>query len=510
MASPELGWRRVAEEARRSGAGPAVIAYFVTLVLLVAAVRMVNPGANPLADGMHQAMAVAGILLAAVAAWFFRAPPRATEAPQAQAVPTPSPAAAPPLSDAARASIAVLPLESLSRGDDDELMARGFSAEIIRALSGVPDLRVVPHVQSAMYAGRKLQDVAHELDVRYVLSGSLQRTSQRVRVIVMLTDAANGKQVWSESYEKDIDDIFQVQRDVAEAIAIETGSRFLNIISQDLCRQAPQGLSAWSLTHKAVTFWTMNYTPEASLEAIGWLERAIELEPDNAVAHVLLGFVLNQRVVNSYAGESAYAENERALAEVDAAMRLAPRDATVMEYAALVWLNCGFRNRCLQTARRVVATAPFNMVAWGYVGCALTWGGNEEEIKEGLAILQRLLKVAPNHPSVPFWHFFLAAGYAEAGDYAAAREHAQASVEYHPGFCLGWVTLANTLGALGDKEGAARAIERAQRVNPLFHIEGHQRYIHAISHETPATPLKQTCGLVKAGLLPPWEQVAHG
>jgi tetratricopeptide (TPR) repeat protein len=222
---------------------------------------------------------------------------------------------------------------------------------------------------------------------------------------------------------------------------------------------------------------------------------------------VLLGFVLNQRVVNAYA-EEPYAENQRALAEVDAALRLAPRDATVMEYAALVWINCGFRNRCLQTARRVVTISPFNMVAWGYVGCALVWGGTDTEITEGIEVLNRLLKVAPNHPSVPFWHFFLACGYAESGDYARARDHAQAAVSFHPGFCLGWIALANARGALGDSAGARQAIERAKEANPLFHLDGHQRYIHAISFETPETPFKQTRGLVQAGLLPPWEQAA--
>lgn len=505
MARPELVWRRVADEARRRGTGPAVIAYLVTLVLLVAAARVLNPGLDPLAGGLHQAIIVAGVSLAALLAWFVPVP-RAAEPPRSQVAP--QAVTAPPLSDAARASIAVLPLESLSRGEDDDLLAKGFSAEIIRALSGVPDLRVVPHMQSAMYAGRKLQDVARELDVRYVLSGSLQRTAERLRVIVMLTDAANGHQVWSESFERDLHDLFHVQRDVAEAIAIETGSRFLNIISEDLCRQAPQGLSAWSLTHKAITFWTVTYTREASIEAIRWLEQAIKLEPGNAMAHVLLGFVLNQRVVNSFS-EDAPAENRRALAEVDAALRLAPRDATVMEYASLVWINCGFRNRCLQTARRVVVISPFNMVAWGYVGCALVWGGTDEEIEEGLAVLNRLLKVAPNHPSVPFWHFFLSSGHAEAGDYAMARYHARTAVDFHPGFCLGWVVLANALGALGDSAGARQAIERASEANPLFRLEGHQRYIHSISHETPETPFRQTRGLVQAGLLQPWEQVSH-
>jgi tetratricopeptide (TPR) repeat protein len=181
-----------------------------------------------------------------------------------------------------------------------------------------------------------------------------------------------------------------------------------------------------------------------------------------------------------------------------------------MEYAALVWLNCGMRNKSLQTARRVVAIAPFNMVAWGYLGCNLVWGGTPAEIDEGLAVLHRLLKVAPNHPSVPFWHFFLAAGYAEAGDYEKSRDHAAAAVGFHPGFSLGWVTLANALGELGDTKGATDAVERAKAANPLLKIEGHQRYIHAISAETPRTPFNQTKGLVKAGLLQPWSGVSSG
>jgi tetratricopeptide (TPR) repeat protein len=298
-----------------------------------------------------------------------------------------------------------------------------------------------------------------------------------------------------------------VQRELAEAIAIETGSRYLNVISDDLCRQPPQGLSAWSLNHKALTFWTVSYSREASADAIGWLEQALALEPDNAISHVLLGFVLNQRVVNSFA-EDPVAENRRALAEVEAALRLAPRDATVMEYASLVWLNCGLRGRSIQTARRVVAISPFNMVAWGYLGCGLTWGGSRAEREEGLAILHRLLKVAPNHPSVPFWHYFLSFGYSEAEDYAAAREHAQVVVSIHPGFCLGWVLLANALGMLGDDDGARRAIERAQAANPRFAPEGFRRYMLAVSGEVGDSVSRQTDGLVRAGLIGPLTSTA--
>jgi tetratricopeptide (TPR) repeat protein len=179
-----------------------------------------------------------------------------------------------------------------------------------------------------------------------------------------------------------------------------------------------------------------------------------------------------------------------------------------MEYASLVWLNCGLRSRSIQTARRVVSISPFNMVAWGYLGCGLAWGGSPLEREEGFAILHRLLKVAPNHPSFPFWHYFLSFACSEAGDYVAAREHAQVAVNIHPGFCLGWVLLANALGMLGDADGARRAIEQAQAANPRFSTDGFRRYMLAVSREVGDSVRRHTDGLVRVGLLPPLTSTA--
>ena len=114
------------------------------------------------------------------------------------------------------------------------------------------------------------------------------------------------------------------------------------------------------------------------------------------------------------------------------------------------------------------------------------------ERAEGIAILERLLKVAPNHPSFPFWHYFLAFAHTECEDYAAARDHAQVSVNAHPGFCLGWALLANSLGMLGDLEGARRAIQQAQAHNPNFDPEGFRRYFLAISNEIGDSVSRQT------------------
>ena len=196
-----------------------------------------HPEIGLLDRGADRLIAIAGCAVAALLAWLFPVEPAGrTDGPEV----LPS-VGSPPVSDAAQASIAVLPLENLSGTADDGLVAQGFSAEIVRALSGVPDLRIVPFLQSAAYAGRTLDEVASALNVRYILSGSLQRSAGRLRVIAMLTDARTGQQAWCESYERGVDDLFEVQRELAEAIAIETGSRYLNIVSDDLCRQPPQG-----------------------------------------------------------------------------------------------------------------------------------------------------------------------------------------------------------------------------------------------------------------------------
>lgn len=499
MIKPGEGWPQALGEARDRGLGYALGAYVFCLVFLAAVEWVSDPERALLLRATDIQLALGGLVLAGLLAWFV---PRTQPL---DATSSAAPALAEktlPVSDTAQASVAVMPLEPLSRNEEDALLAQGFSAEITRALSGVPDLRVVPFAQSAALTGQPATAIAVALNARYILSGTFQRSTERVRMIVRLTDARSGSEAWVESYERGLEDLFKVQREVAEAIAIATGSHYLNIISEDLCRQPPQGLSAWSLTHKALTFWTVSYTAAASADAVSWLEQALELEPDNAMAHVLLAFVLNQRVVNSFADDPV-GENRRALGEVDVALRLAPRDATVMEYAALVWLNCGFRKRSLRTARRVVAITPFNMVAWGYVGCNLVWGGSPEEIEEGLAILHRLLDEAPNHPSVPFWHYFLAVGYAEAGRYDSAQEHAHTAVSFHPGFCIGWVALANAQGALGDSAHAAESIARAQEANPRFNLEGFRLYMLAIAREWPETVERQTVGLVRAGLLAP-------
>ena len=406
---------------------------------------------------------------------------------------------APPLSDTAQASVAVLPLENLSEVEEDGYLSQGFSAEIIRALYGIPDLRVATYQQSLSYSHLDIERITEDLDVRYVLSGSLQKAGNRLRVIVMLTDVHKKTQLWSESYSRDLNDIFEVQSQIAETIAVQVGSQYLTMVASDISRAQAHSLSSWGLVHRAMNFWITSYTRDASLETVQMLNSAIEMEPDYAMAHAELAFIRTQRCLNVFCDDPV-AEAELALKSINKAYALAPRDPTVMERTGLVWFNSGQKTRSIRLLRQVVRIAPYDLVAWGYLANSLCMGGDKEGVEEALGILQRLLSIAPSHPSIPFWHYFSAAAQCQAGEWREAADSAQAAVDIHPGFCIGWFVLGNALGNLGEIDAARQTEESARAGNPDFSFQKFFHYLHEHSSQWSNADM-QYRGLIAVGLI---------
>jgi tetratricopeptide (TPR) repeat protein len=339
----------------------------------------------------------------------------------------------------------------------------------------------------------------NELEVRYVLSGSVQRSGDRIRVIVLLSDTSDESEVWSASYERSVDDLFAVQREVAEAVAAQTDSSFLVATSAETSNMEPKDLSAWGLTYKAINFWLSSYDRAGSDEATSTIAQAIELEPNYAFAHAISAFLFNQRVMNAFC-DDPNAEQAVAMRQVEHALQLASRDPSVLEYAGLVLFNNGSQSRAVGVLRRLLNISPFNLIAWGYLGNAYAWGGTDEEALESVSILERLPKIAPNHPSMPFWNYFLATAYQRVGDLEQARDSARASVTTFPGFCLGWFSLGNVLGRMGDVAGAVTAEESAKTANPAFSFQYFYEYVRVRDEEwTDIEP--QLVGLRLAGLI---------
>ncbi len=411
----------------------------------------------------------------------------------------PSGQAAPPRPEEARGSIAVFPFDSLSPDPEDAYLADGIAMEIISLLSRIPDLRVASRPATFGHRGEDIWTVVRDLQLRYVLTGSVRRAGDRIRVTAELSDAAERSQLWSHSYERRLADLFAVQEEIAESIVIAFGGEYLRAEWRRARLRPTDNLDAWGLVQKAKA-QNLPINRAATDEALRLAQEAIALDPAYAGAQACLASVLMQRVINGLS-ERPEEDREYALAAVERASELSADDPTVLRTLGNVLSNCGEHDKAVRALRRAVEIAPFDFHSWGRLGRTLAYGGGPEELQEGQAVLDRILAGAPDHPMVPYWLYFKANACVREGRYEEAVGFARRSVEAQPGYAGAWVALANSLGQLGRFDEARQAMDRALRANPAMTPEHLAAQIRILAGGQDELAENSLSGLRAAGLL---------
>ena len=253
-----------------------------------------------------QAAAAVGLLLAlgGGGAWYgmsrTASVPDATAAQGSAAVAAPESKPALPLPD--KPSIAVLPFENLSGDPKQERLAGGLTEDVITNLSRFRELFVIARNSTEVYKGKPVdvRQVGRELGVRYVLEGSLQTQDDRVRITAQLIDAATGNHVWSERYDRPLDDFFQVQDDVTQQIAATLGGvagPFVKMAVQAARKKPPANLEAYDYYLLARRIFSLS-NKDDNAEARRLIEKAIELDPSYARAYRLLAYTYYADAMN--------------------------------------------------------------------------------------------------------------------------------------------------------------------------------------------------------------------
>ncbi|MGV7224995.1 MAG: adenylate/guanylate cyclase domain-containing protein [Nitrospinales bacterium] len=193
-----------------------------------------------------------------------------------------------PLPD--KPSIAVLPFNNLSGDPEQTYLVDGLTENIIGGLSKIPEMFVIASNSSFTYKGKpvKVQQVAEDLGVRYVLEGSVQRSDEQLRVTAQLIDALNGRHVWSEKYDRKMEDFFSVQDEITLNIAIAMQVK-LTQGEQAKVRHATDNLDAWGLAVKAHDLFE-TYARENIAKARELFKKSVELDPNYAYAWSYLGW----------------------------------------------------------------------------------------------------------------------------------------------------------------------------------------------------------------------------
>jgi len=421
---------------------------------------------------------------------------------QAPAKPSAKKVSSKPSATIGKSSIAVLPLRALSSNEDDRNIAAGLSSEISADLAQVPDLRVASHLASISFQGPNvdLREVAEILSIRYVLTGSFQRHGDRMRLMAELTDAITGEQMWASTYDRELKDLLTVQGEVSEAI-VGAISGELKLANTRIAFEAPtQRLDAWGLVQKAFNFWLTSFTQEDYAKSMALLRKAVSIDPEYAGARASLAMILSQRTINGLSGENFEKDRAEALEMIETAVKLGPNDITVLENAGLVWTHHGYTQRARDALQHAIKLAPLGLIAWGYLGFNLGWSGNAKQKEEALSIYERLMTIAPKHPSTPYWNYFKMAPLVAMERFDEALHASDLVIEAQPQFYINYIARANIFGRLGEHEKAREALQTWLAINPCQTPELAAATIRGIcTSDELAEPF--LCGLRSAGIL---------
>jgi serine/threonine-protein kinase len=182
------------------------------------------------------------------------------------------------------ASVAVLPFADLSPGKDQEWFRDGLAEEIINALTRIPDLKVIARTSAFAFKGKNedVRRIGDALGVSTILEGSVRQAGQRIRVTAQLVRAADGSHVWSERYDRDLADVFAVQDEIATAITSALQVKLAGTLVPG--RRHTPNLTAYDHYLKGI-YDAGQWTPESMARARTHFERALDLDPQFAVAH---------------------------------------------------------------------------------------------------------------------------------------------------------------------------------------------------------------------------------
>jgi adenylate cyclase len=385
--------------------------------------------------------------------------------------PDTSPAGKTPASELARPdkpSIAVLPFQNMSGDAEQEYFADGMVEDIITGLSRFKWLFVIARNSTFAYKGRSvdIKQVGHELGVRYALEGSVRKASGRVRITTQLIDAETGAHVWAERYDRSMDDIFALQDEItlSTVAAIEPSVRRAEI--ERAKRKRPENLDAYDLVLRATPLADTGM-PDGASQALPFLERAISLDPNYALAHGQAAFCHEILYIRAGRREET---RSAAIRHAHSAIALGPDDASALVYGGIA-IGLVEHDRALAQEVFESALAVSPSAAWAYLWGALIlgWGGDAERAIEWG---ERGIRLSPFDPWITAALHGISMGHFLNGRYDDAAKAARRAIRSKPGFSISHMFLAAALAKLGRMDEAKAAAERVLQLQPNFSSTG--------------------------------------
>ena len=406
-------------------------------------------------------------------------------------------------------SIAVLPFVNLSRDEENEYFADGLAEELLNVLAKIPGLRVAGRSSAFKFKGKSIDvaEIGHALKVATLLEGSVRKAGNRLRIAVRLVKVADGYQLWSETYDRAMDDIFAVQDDIAQCVVKELSTTLL----ADSAR-APSGVETSAVIAAAVRgrshdpdahrdflrarhFIDRN-TRDATAKGIAYLEQALKREPGFALAWAELGRAYaseanwgwspaaegfaraRDAIAQALALEPDLAEGHAGMAWIqmvhdwdwrgaDASFRraleLAPGNALVLHQASILAANTGRSDEAIALARRAVEQDPLSVAAYFFLGLNYITG---ERYEDGISAIAKGIELAPESAAMHAW---LAVALLLQGRITEAQEQARREPERW-GRLFALALAGHAAGQIADSDDALRLLVESHAGDAAYQV----------------------------------------
>lgn len=394
-----------------------------------------------------------------------------------------------------RPSIAVLPFDNMSGDPEQEYFADGITEDITTALSKIRSFLVISRNSSFTYKGQAVdtKTVADELGVRYVLEGSVRKAGRRVRITAQLIDAPTGHHIWAERYDRELEDIFDLQDEITQTIAAAIEPELSAKEREAAVRKPPDSLDTWETFQRAMWYF-YGFEKEQRPVAIELFDKAIAADPAFAPPYAYKSYSHYSEVIMGWTDNPEY-HLEAGMECAKKAIALDPRDAVGYFAIGRIHMLRGEHDESMAALEKAIELNPNAFYAYHGLAMTMVLAGRAEE---GIEISIRGERVSPRDPLlwasivVRALACILLGRYKEAIGYADKTRQFQVPYGYWP-----YATKASALAQLGRTDEARELIPQAMKEKPELSI----RYLHKTlptSHEDGLQRYFE--GLRKAGL----------
>ena len=379
---------------------------------------------------------------------------------------SPKPLVDAPLEPPDKPSIAVLPFDNMSGDPSQEYFSDGLTEQVISGLCKVSNLFVIARNSSFAYKGKpvNIKQIAQELGVKYILEGSVQKAGERVRITAQLIDATTDYHMWSESYDRDLSDIFALQDEITMKLIY---AMHINLTSGEQARLwegATTNIQAYDRFVRGSDCFIRNNEKD-NKQAQQFYKEAIKIDKTYAFAYVMLGFTHILDLLYRWS-KVPIKSFEKAEENVDKALTL--NDSLDLAHSLLgfIYLFKRQHDKAIKEGERAIELNPNGADSHVLFGFILILSDKTE-----LAI--KLLKRAFRLNPIPNPHYYtiLALAYRNNGQYEKTIELSEKGLIGNPDQLSVYLTLAASYSLLNQTEEAHKAVEEVLRIDPNFSLE---------------------------------------